>query len=200
LARLGQNHLATALLPLGALTKEQTRRIAHHKGLIPTSSQESQDICFIKGGTYGDFISRQSGFKHQVGPIEDIHGQVLGQHHGLHRFTIGQRRGINCPAAHPYYVIRIEPQRNCVVVGTKEHLCADVCKVHHINWIGTAPANAFHASVQVRYRHRAVPATVTPLDETTARVTFNQAESALTPGQGAVFYQKDEVLGGGWIA
>ena len=200
LARLTQPQLAGALLPLGAVTKEQTRRIAGRKALIPSSALESQDVCFITNGDYHEFIRRQPGFESVPGPIEDLQGRTVGRHSGLHRYTIGQRRGINCPAAHPYYVIRLEPQRNCVVVGTRQDLAATRCRVTDINWIDVPPRRPFVSAVQVRYRHKAVPALVTPFADNTAQVDFHAPESALTPGQGAVFYLKDEVLGGGWIA
>ena len=199
LARLDQAQLAAALLPLGDLTKGETRRIAARKELVPSSALESQDVCFITKGSYSDFIWRQPGFKSSPGPIEDLHGRTLGRHSGLHRFTVGQRRGINCPAAHPYYVIRLEPQRNCVVVGRRRDLVATSCSVTDINWIGARPVRPFAALVQVRYRHKAVSALITPLEDNTAGVEFDSPESALTPGQGAVFYLEDEVLGGGWI-
>lgn len=199
LARLTQAQLARAVFPLADFTKDQTRKFAADRGLHPVTAKESQDICFIKDGHYGDFLSGQPGFHPQPGPIEDVRGEVIGQHNGLHLFTIGQRRGINCPAARPYYVIRIDVRRNCLVVGFKEDLATRRCRVTDINWIGPIPRNPLEISVKVRYRHTAVPATLTPLNDTSAAIAFHHPEPAVAPGQGAVFYQGDEVLGGGWI-
>ncbi len=199
LARLTQQQLANAILPLGAIRKEQTRRIAHQKGLIPATMGESQDICFIRDGNYADFLVQKSGFVPRPGPIEDVNGHVIGRHAGLHRFTIGQRRGINCPAGVPYYVVRIDPDRNCLVVGSQENLLAIRCRVNRINWIAPPPPQPIGIMVRIRYRHLAVAATLTPVDATTADIRFEKPEAAVTPGQGAAFYLGDEVLGGGWI-
>lgn len=199
LARLTQEQLDRAVFPLAEFTKDQTRKFAADRGLLPVTTRESQDVCFIKNGRYGDFLTRQPGFQPRPGPIEDIQGHVIGRHHGLHLFTIGQRRGINCPAAQPYYVVRIDSRRNRLVVGLKKHLPTPRCRVEQINWICPLPRQPLDVSVKVRYRHTAVPATLAPLDESTVEVAFQRPEPAVTPGQGAVFYQGDEVLGGGWI-
>lgn len=199
LARLAQWQLACTVLPLGAMSKEQTRQIAHRKGLIPASAQESQDVCFIRDGNYAEFLVQRSGVAPRPGPIEDVNGRVLGRHAGLHRFTIGQRRGINCPAAAPYYVVRIDRERNCLIVGGKDELSTRRCRVSHINWIAPPPNGPLSVMTRVRYRHKAVSSTLTPFDESNAEVVFDTPEAAVTPGQGAVFYIGDEVLGGGWI-
>ncbi len=199
LSRLTQQQLAHALLPLGGMTKTQTRQFARRHGLVPAMAEESQDVCFIKNGTYGDFLSGQSHFVPRPGNIEDLQGRVIGRHNGLHGFTIGQRRGINCPAAEPYYVVRLEPQRNCLVVGGKNDLLSTKCRVHQINWIAPRPREPKTVMTRVRYRHKAVPSLLTPLGEACAEILFDNPESAVTPGQGAVFYLGEEVLGGGWI-
>lgn len=199
LARLSRTQLESAVLPLGEFTKDQVRKMAREKGLQPAVSQESQDICFIKDGTYGAFLMQQPGFSAEPGPIVDIHGKLLGQHNGLHRFTVGQRRGINCPAAEPYYVIRLDTADNRLIVGRKTDLLTRAFEVRDINWIAPAPRNPIAISVRVRYRHEAVPATLTPKNGARAEIKFEAPHPAVTPGQGAVFYQKDEVLGGGWI-
>jgi tRNA-specific 2-thiouridylase len=199
LSRLTQRQLAQALLPLGGMTKEQTRRLARQRGLVPATAEESQDVCFIKTGTYGEFLSQQPRFAPKAGTIEDLQGRVLGHHKGLHGFTIGQRRGINCPAAEPYYVVRLEPWRNCLVVGGKKDLLASRCRVHQINWIAPPPLLPIPVMTRVRYRHKAVPSRLTPLGDDSAEILFENPEAAVTPGQGAVFYSGDEVLGGGWI-
>lgn len=199
LSRLSQAQLACAVLPLGELTKEQTRRIARRKGLVPATTQESQDICFIKDGSYADFLMHQSGFAPAPGPIEDMQGKTVGRHRGLHHYTVGQRRGINCPAAEPYYVVRLDPDRNCLCVGTKKDLLAKSCRISHINWIDGAPEHPVPVMTRVRYRHKAVAATLIPTGAAEAEIRFDVPESAVTPGQGAVFYREDDVLGGGWI-
>ena len=199
LSRLSQEQLASIILPLGNLTKAHTRRIARRRGLIPVTAQESQDICFIKYGTYGDFLTRQTGFIPKPGPIEDVEGRLLGNHKGLHQFTIGQRRGINIPAVEPYYVVRMDPRRNCLIVGNKKNLFSDQCRVSHINWISGPPDEPTQVMTRVRYRHKAVAATITPIQTDCVEVRFETPEPAITPGQGAVFYRGEEVLGGGWI-
>jgi tRNA-specific 2-thiouridylase len=199
LARLTQGQLASAVMPLGDYTKEQTRQIAREKQLQPAASQESQDICFIRSGDYVQFLKRQPGFSFHPGPIEDTEGNRIGQHSGLHRYTIGQRRGINCPASEPYYVVRLDMQRNCLIVGFQHRLRTESCRVSQINWIVQQPSNPCDVTVRIRYRHQAVEAGLIPLDNRCAEVVFKTPQSAVSPGQGAVFYQGDEVLGGGWI-
>ena len=199
LARLRREQMEKAVLPLGGMTKRQTRGIARDKGLHPAVAEESQDVCFIRDSSYAEFLSNQSGFHFRPGPIEDVSGRIIGRHQGLHRYTVGQRRGINCPAARPFYVVRLEPDRNCLVVGGKEDLLASECRVTQVNWITALPREPFKAQVQVRYRHQAVPATIIPRPEACAKVVFDAPEEAITPGQGAVFYNGDEVLGSGWI-
>lgn len=200
LARLTSEQLAQACFPLGAMTKTDVLRLARAKGLVPIRGGESQDVCFIREGSYAGFLAAQRGFNSRPGDIVDIGGNVLGTHRGLHRFTLGQRRGINCPAPKPYYVVRIERRQNRLVVGTKSDLLTGNCRVEAINWIASPPISARQAHTRVRYRHPGVPATLTPLDAKTATVAFDTPQSAVTPGQGAVFYSDQEVLGGGWIA
>ena len=200
LALVKSEQLARAVFPLGNLTKATVKRMAKEQGFTSNPTRESQDICFIKGMPYSEFISRQPGFTPQPGLIEDVNGKVIGKHNGLHLFTIGQRRGINCPASEPYYVVHIDKSRNRLVVGFKKELDASRCFVTDVNWISGIPRSPFKVKTQIRYRHQAVPSTLTLLDEETVMVDFDQPENALTPGQAAVFYQGDEVLGGGWIS
>ena len=200
LAFLTQRQLSRACFPLGKYSKEQVKMLAAQKGLRPITAQESQDVCFIKGPNYSDFLTSQTGIKSQPGDIVNKNGTVVGRHDGLHRFTIGQRRGINCPASEPYYVLRIDRDNNQLVVGGKHQLLSDRCRVDHVNWIQPPASDAIRVLVKVRYRHAAVPATVHPDRADQAAVHFDAPEAALTPGQGAVFYDGDEVLGGGFIA
>ncbi len=199
LARLTQAQLGLSVLPLGEFTKTQIRLMARQRGLQPAAPQESQDICFIKNGKYVDFLEQQPGFTYQSGDIEDLRGQKIGRHAGLHRFTVGQRRGINCPARQPYYVHHIDVDRNCLVVCFKKDLHVSDCRVDAINWIAPCPQRQIQVTVRLRYRHKAVAATLMPLNNQSAMLRFQVPQQAVTPGQGAVFYQRDEVLGGGWI-
>ncbi len=198
LARLTSEQLAHAVFPLGQMTKVETKNLARANGLKPISHKESQDVCFIHGPTYGEFLE-QHGTPSRPGPIVNLQGQVLGQHKGLHHYTIGQRRGINCPASHPYYVLKIDPKQNRLTVGTSKDLSTDRCSVEGINWIQSPPTESLHIRTRVRYRHTAASSMLVPNGPQAADVFFDVPQKALTPGQGAVFYDGDEVLGGGWI-
>jgi tRNA-specific 2-thiouridylase len=187
LARLSRQQLAQACFPLGNLSKSAVKQLAKEKGLHPITRSESQDVCFIKDGAYGEFLSKQSGFKSEPGSIVNADGKKLGQHQGLHLFTVGQRRGISCPAAEPYYVLRLDRGQNLLVVGSKKDLAVSKCRATDI------------IQIRVRYRHKEVAGTLFPADIHTAEIRFESPQAAITPGQGAVFYKKNEVLGGGWI-
>jgi len=200
LARLTPKQLARACFPVGKLTKSEVRSLARKNRFTPAASGESQDICFIKGKSYGRFLALQEGFDPESGLIQDISGNVLGEHRGLHLFTIGQRRGIGCPASAPYYVVRMDRERNRLVVGFKKDLQSAECRVEKINWIIQKPNSPITVYTRVRYRHKAAASTLFPVDAQSATVQFKTRQSAITPGQGAVFYRDDEVLGGGWIA
>jgi tRNA-specific 2-thiouridylase len=200
LARLTADQLAGAMFPLGTMQKTEVKNMAAQRGLQPVTRGESQDVCFIKGNAYGDFLNSQKGFHSKPGIIEDLNGNTVGRHDGLHLFTIGQRRGINCPAPEPYYVIRMDLKRNRLVVGSKKDLLSSECKVVDINWIGTVPGSPLELHTRVRYRSREVAATVIPENQHSAIVRFKEPQEAITPGQGAVFYKGDEILGGGWIS
>jgi tRNA-specific 2-thiouridylase len=199
LARLTTDQLALARFPLGEQTKAQTRAIAAEAGLKPLADKESQDICFIQKGAYRDFLSRQPGFCSAPGPVVNAAGEHLGTHEGLHRYTVGQRRGIGIPGPQPYYVVRLEPQTNRLVVGLKAELYGRFCRVTEINWIAPPPRFPLEVMVRIRYRHEAVPARLVPAGEDGAGLFFTSPQKAVTPGQGAVFYLGEEVLGGGWI-
>jgi tRNA-specific 2-thiouridylase len=200
LARLTQDQLAKASFPLGAFTKAAVRELAARRGLKPAAVRESQDVCFIKAGSYPQFIAALTDRTAEPGLIETTAGDIVGEHRGLHAFTVGQRRGINCPAAEPYYVVRLDIARNRLVVGLKKDLLAAECAVQGINWICLPPQASVRVQVRVRYRTRETPATLTPLGPDSARVRFDAPQPAVTPGQAAVFYDGDEVLGGGFIA
>ena len=200
LARLNQKALASAVFPLCDMTKADTIRTAASKNLTPVVAEESQDICFIKQGHYGVFLEQQSDFQSRPGIIEDSSGNIIGRHPGLHAFTIGQRKGINCPAAEPYYVLKIDTKRNRLVVGFKNESYSRTCRVEDVHWIHHAPDRPVYAHTRIRYRHQAAASTITPTSSRSATVNFESPQNAVTPGQAAVFYDGDEVLGSGWIA
>ncbi|MBU4068037.1 MAG: tRNA 2-thiouridine(34) synthase MnmA [Proteobacteria bacterium] len=199
LALLKQKQLAGACFPLGDLTKSEVLKISKEKKLKPIVNRESQDICFIKDNNYGYFLEQQQSFKPKPGLIKDIKGNLLGEHRGLHLYTIGQRKGINCPASEPYYVVSIDIKHNILIVGSKKDLLLKECKVIKINWINQKPTSPIKIYARIRYRHKAVEASLLPIGKQTAIVKFKNPQSAITPGQGAVFYKADEVIGGGWI-
>ena len=190
LAFLSQAQLARACFPLGELTKTEVKTRAADRGLKPVTGGESQDVCFIKGSNYGEFLTCRLGLAPEPGDIVDEQGRVLGRHKGLHLFTVGQRRGINCPSSEPYYVLRMDRGSNQLVVGSKDGLYATECRVDSINWIQPPANRTINVHVKVRYRHTAVPAAVSILTSGRAVVHFDQPETAVTPGQGAVFYRR----------
>ncbi len=199
LALLSQKQLSSICFPLGEITKSEVKNLAKQLGITPYKEKESQDICFIKDNSYSKFLEQQDGFIPEPGMIKDIDGNILGKHKGLHHFTIGQRRGINKPSTEPYYVTGIDQAKNRLIVGRKKDLFSSKCNVVGINWINRAPNKPVKVKTRVRYRHTAASSTVFPVDNKNVKIHFDKPQSAITPGQCAVFYQNDEVLGGGWI-
>jgi tRNA-specific 2-thiouridylase len=203
---LTQQQLARALFPLGELTKEQVRDIARARHLPVAEKPESQEICFVPSGTYRDFIqayAQEQGreLEAPAGEVVSSAGQVLGEHHGIHNFTVGQRKGLGIAIGSPLFVIRLEPDHNRVVVGTEQELFHREFAVRDVNWITPgADGQAVEALVKIRHNHPGAPARVEAQGTDGALVTFHQPQRAITPGQAAVFYQGDEVLGGGWIS
>jgi len=200
LCRLTQDQLARALFPLGGRRKTDVRRLAQERGLPVHESKESQDICFVPGGDYVAVLRERLGERLEPGPILDTTGRLLGEHPGCQCFTIGQRRGLRVALGTPRYVVRIDRAANAVVIGTRDELRCDAMRVSDINWMafGEPPA-CFEAAVQIRYSHEPVRASIEPLPGGAARVSFHTPERGVTPGQAAVFYDGDVVLGGGWI-
>jgi tRNA-specific 2-thiouridylase len=198
---LAQEQLAQCLFPNGELTKGQVREEARKRGLPATERAESQEICFIPHGDYRDFLNK--GLQHDVAPggeIVDKAGRALGRHEGIFGFTIGQRRGIGIPSRRPYYVLRIDPPTNQVVVGYKEDLLAGGLVAHGMHWVSIPPPpKAFRAVGRIRYRHAGAACQVTPRGEAEMVVRFDEPQEAITPGQALVLYQDDCLLGGGWI-
>ena len=199
LAFLNQKLLARACFPLGNMYKKDIKHKAAAKGMRPVTRSESQDVCFIEGQSYGDFLIQNTDFKPEAGEIVNQEGEILGRHPGLHLFTVGQRRGINIPAAEPYYVLRLDSKNNRLVVGCKEDTLSTQCRVKKLNWIQPAPTKPVRINTRVRYRHSSAPSLLYPSGRSEAIVRFDQPQSAVAPGQGAVFYQGEEVLGGGFI-
>ncbi|MFH1673869.1 MAG: tRNA 2-thiouridine(34) synthase MnmA [Pseudomonadota bacterium] len=198
LALLTQDQLKSACFPLGGYTKEDVKSMAKRFGMTPLVEDESQETCFIEGNDYPRFLAKE-GIHGNPGPIVDRTGKALGTHQGLFAYTIGQRRGIGIPAAEPYYVIRIDTEKNQLVVGHKSELYSAECEVEGINWIALPPDGPIKVNTRIRYRHKEAPSTLIPMDNNKALVRFNSPQEAVTPGQGAVFYQGEKVIGGGWI-
>jgi tRNA-uridine 2-sulfurtransferase len=203
---LTQNQLSRALFPLGELSKSDARQAARDNQLAVAEKKESQEICFVPDGDYAGFIDRYLEAEQQPdrlpgdGEIVSSSGNVLGSHTGIHRYTVGQRRGIGIAGARPLYVLNIDAPQNRVVVGSVEELLSDTFTAAGVNWIAfDNPTEPVEAAVRVRYRHTAESATITPLPNNRAQVKFDQPQRAITPGQATVFYRGDEVAGGGWI-
>ncbi|MBN2427081.1 MAG: tRNA 2-thiouridine(34) synthase MnmA [Deltaproteobacteria bacterium] len=196
---LQQSQLARTVFPLGFLTKDQVRKRAEAMALPVSQREESQDICFIPQQDYVAYLEAESG----VGPVEGdiVHasGKVLGRHQGTWRYTIGQRKGLGIAWAEPLFVLGINAAANRVIVGEKRHLAVGALKVRDVNWLIRSHNEPFRCRCRIRYRHREAPALVTPGNDGSAEVVFDQAQEGVTPGQAAVFYQDDLVAGGGWI-
>jgi len=181
------------------MTKVEVKKLAMEKEFSPFIKEESQDICFVGSKTYGEFIAEHTDYKPETGIIEDIRGNIIGKHNGLHLFTVGQRRGINCPASEAYYVVEINVKQNKLVVGFKKDIYSSELEVENINWINDHPLVPVQILTQIRGRHTPAPSTIFPINKHRARIIFDKPQLSITPGQGAVFYREDEVLGGGWI-
>ncbi len=202
LFNLSQEQLARISFPLGEMTKSQVRERASALGLATAQKPESQEICFVTEGSYADVVERVRA--HALpgrGEVVDASGRVLGHHDGIHRFTVGQRRGLGLASSRPLYVTDLDPSRNRVVVGPVEALLSGGALLEGVSWIaGEPPAAPISATVRVRYRHAGAAAKLEALAGGRARVSFEQPVRAITPGQAAVFDDGDVVLGGGWIA
>lgn len=197
---LTQAQLARALFPVGALDKTEVRAQARRLGLKVAEKADSQELCFVPDGDYAAFVSRRAPDSTREGPIVDRSGRQLGTHTGLHRFTVGQRKGLGVSSAAPLYVLRLDPDTRAVTVGPREALDDTRLTASNVIWSGIEPPGAWRpAAAQIRHRHRAVPGRVRTLAGDRAEFEFDEPVSAITPGQAAVFYDGDVVLGGGWI-
>ena len=198
---LRQDQLARAMFPLGEKTKTDARAVARGRSLKTADKDESMEICFVPDNDYGEFLQQAKLVQKHRGEIVNLQGRVLGEHDGIEFYTIGQRRGLGISAPRPLYVIELDVARNRVVVGDDSALLRDDFVAERCNWIAfDPPPAAFDATVKIRYNHPGAPATVNPLSGGAASVKLHVPQRAVTPGQAAVFYQDDLVLGGGWIA
>jgi len=199
---LGQEDLGHLLFPLGGLRKEQVRREAARRGLPTAGRPESQEICFVTERDYRQFLSKRVPEVASPGPIRDLTGKVIGMHQGLAFYTVGQRKGLGL-SGHPVplFVIAIDVKENALVVGPEEALYARGLEAERTTFVsGKWPQQPLRVSAQVRYRSAASPGTLFPLAPGRVRLIFDAPERAITPGQAVVFYQGDEVLGGGTIS
>ncbi|MEH1874362.1 tRNA 2-thiouridine(34) synthase MnmA [Nostoc sp.] len=196
---LSQDLLRATIFPLGELEKTDTRRIATEYGLKTADKPESQDLCLVESnGSMRGFLDKYLAAK--TGDIVDVTGKVLGQHDGVHHYTIGQRKGLGIAAAEPLYVIELDAENNKVVVGDRTKVTQPECTVNRVNWVSIAQASTpIHADVQIRYRSTPTPATVIPLENYRVRLVFDEPQISITPGQAAVWYDGEKVLGGGII-
>ncbi len=203
---LTQDQLSRALFPIGGMRKPEVREMARSLGLPVAEKPDSQEICFVPNGDYAGFIDAylaEQGVEapQMHGEIVDTGGRVVGEHEGVHHFTVGQRRGLRVAAREPLYVIATEPATQRVIVGRNEELLRAGMFVNAVNWVSVnPPADPLRAEVKIRNKHVAAPARLLPTVEACrVEVQFDQPQRAVTPGQAAVFYRGDLVLGGGWI-
>jgi len=213
---LRQPQLRRALTPLGKMTKPQIRDIAHSLGLKVADKLDSQEICFVPGNDYKAFLRSHLGENEfHRGEIYDVDGNFVAEHGGIELFTIGQRKGLPGGSLRPRYVVDLDPETNRVIIGDAENLVCDEFEIDRVNWhpaAGVIPRlrdynavaadvdrGSFKATVKIRYSHPGTPASVTPLENNRARIHLHEPQRAVTPGQAAVIYDGDVVMGGGWI-
>jgi tRNA-specific 2-thiouridylase len=199
LCRLDQEQLSHTLFPAGDLTKQEVRKIASEIELPVRDRPESQEICFIPDNDYSRFLEEHEPEFARPGPILDKEGRTVGEHAGLHRYTIGQRKGLGIAAAEPQYVTAIEPERNAVIIG-KERAYGDELTASYVHWIaGTPPEFPVRLKARIRYRHAEAEAVITTAGNSSVNVKFAEPQMAITPGQTVVFYDGESVIGCGTI-
>lgn len=197
---LRQEQLSRMILPLGELTKPETREVAREAQLRTAEKEESMEICFVPDNDYGGFLRKAGLVESHAGEIVDTSGKVLGQHEGIEFYTIGQRKGLRIASPRPLYVLELDPATNRVVVGEDGALAKAELSVERCNWIPwMEPPSEMQVVAKIRYNHPGTPATVRVGEGGTAQVRLHEAQRAVTPGQACVFYDGDMVLGGGWI-
>ena len=204
---LTQEQLSRTLFPLGEMQKPAVRQIAEEQGLYVAQKPDSQEICFIPNGDYSAFL--KAYLDEQNKPMPDLSGdlvttsgEVIGHHQGIHSFTVGQRKGLGLSSPNPLYVLAIHPDSHQVTVGADEDLLTCDLAANRLNWIsihGLAEGEELRVTAKIRHRHTPAPATLIGAGEDLVRAVFDEPQRAVTPGQAAVFYQDDEVVGGGWM-
>ena len=196
---LTQDQLAHAMFPVGALDKTAVRDCARELGLPVAEKPDSHEICFVASGEHAAFLE-EHGTSNRGGVIRDVAGHTVGTHAGVHRFTVGQRKGLGLSSAIPLYVVSIDASEQSVTVGPKESLERVDLTASGVNWIaGVAPPSGTRVTARIRHRHTEAAASITPLPDDRVRVTFDDPQSAVAPGQAVVMYDGDVVVGGGWI-
>ena len=200
LHRLTQSQLRRAMFPLGGMTKDEIRGIAAELNLPSASREESQEICFVPDGDYSRLVAGLRPGIDTSGEIVNSAGEVIGRHRGFHNFTVGQRRGIGIPADQPLYVIAVDAASRRVVVGREDELDRTELCAAEVNWVSIEPpSEPMRAEVMIRSRSKPAPATVEPTGHGEMNVLFDEPQRGVAPGQAAVFYRGDLLLGGGWI-
>jgi tRNA-specific 2-thiouridylase len=202
---LKQEQMSRTDFPLGELDKAAVRDIARRAELPVAEKPDSQEICFVPSGSYVKFISAYLGERGETlsedeGDLVTTSGEVIGRHRGVHNYTVGQRKGLGVAAGKPLYVVELDRAANRVVVGDDSELRTTLCEIRDVNWISFARLEKpIRATVKIRHRHEPAYATIEPAGETSARIIFDEPQRAVTPGQAAVCYSGEVVLGGGWI-
>jgi tRNA-specific 2-thiouridylase len=203
---LTQEQLSRTLFPLGNYRKPDVRMLAANHGLMLAAKPDSQEICFIPGGDYKQFIDayleeQGEAIPDTAGELVTTTGDVLGRHAGIHNFTIGQRKGLGVSSPSPLYVLQIDSASHRVTVGSGDEATSPALRAHRLNWISIARLDGeMRVRVKIRHRHEPAPATLRRVSEDEVEAVFDEPQRAVTPGQAAVFYDGDEVVGGGWIA
>ncbi len=197
---LTQDQLASAVFPVGSLTKAQVRREAHRLALQVADKPDSQEICFVPDGDYASFVASKAPRVAQVGSIVAESGERLGGHGGIHRFTVGQRKGLGLSGPAPLYVLRIDADSGDVTVGPRSSLDRTTLTASGMNWVAVdEPASWIPVAAQIRHRHAPAAGRVRAVENGHAEFVFDAPQPAITPGQAVVFYDGDVVVGGGWI-
>ena len=200
LFNLNQSQLSRALFPLGSYTKSDVRELARKFGLPVAEKAESQELCFLQGQRQGDFIEERIPGVRSEGEMIDASGDLVGHHQGVHYYTIGQRRGLGVSGGPPQYVVDIDATNRLVRIGSNEDLLKAGMSLDRVNWVSIdAPSDAISGNVRIRYKHEESAAVIHP-SESGCRVEFAEKQRAITPGQAAVFYREELLLGGGWIS
>jgi tRNA-specific 2-thiouridylase len=204
---LTQDQLSRTMFPLGEMQKPAVRVMAAEAGLAVATKSDSQEICFIPGGDYNTFLrayleEQNEAMPDTAGELVTTTGEVIGHHPGIHSFTVGQRKGLGVTSPDPLYVLAIHPDSHRVTVGSDDDLRSRDLFANRLNWIsipGLAEGETIRVSAKIRHRHPPAMATLSRVDDNTVHAYFDEPQRAVTPGQSAVFYQEDEVVGGGWI-